>query len=250
MIAIGDIHGCSEALRRLIDEIAPQPEDTIVALGDYIDRGPDSRDVVEQMLSLQERCEVVHLLGNHELMLLIAKDHPSESAWWESVGGAETLQSYRDVGVENTTAQIAAETAREESDGDPSSDQDSAWPNKVRELIPQHHLEFFESCPLAYETDSHIFVHANYEAEQPIGEQNEEVLLWQHLAPKQIPRPHVSGKKAIVGHTPQVNGEILDLGHLVCIDTFCFGHGWLTALEVNTGQIWQADKHGELRTDI
>jgi serine/threonine protein phosphatase 1 len=63
-----------------------------------------------------------------------------------------------------------------------------------------------------------------------------------------VPPPHVSGKTAIVGHTAQRSGEILDLGYLKCIDTWCYGGGWLTALEVNTGQVWQADAQGNLRS--
>jgi serine/threonine protein phosphatase 1 len=61
------------------------------------------------------------------------------------------------------------------------------------------------------------------------------------------PGPHESGKTVIVGHTSQKSGEILDLGHLVCIDTYCHGGSWLTALEVTTGQVWQANRNGELR---
>jgi serine/threonine protein phosphatase 1 len=63
-----------------------------------------------------------------------------------------------------------------------------------------------------------------------------------------LPGRHCSGKTAVVGHTPQVTGEILDLGYLVCIDTYCVGGGWLTALDVDSGQVWQANRAGELRS--
>ena len=59
----------------------------------------------------------------------------------------------------------------------------------------------------------------------------------------------LSGKTAVVGHTSLKDGEVLDLGHLVCIDTYCWGGGWLTALETTTGQIWQVDREGRLRQD-
>ncbi len=62
-----------------------------------------------------------------------------------------------------------------------------------------------------------------------------------------IPGPHESGKRAIVGHTSQKSGEILDLDHIVCIDTYCYGGRWLTALEVETGRLWQVDPHGHPR---
>ena len=73
IIAIGDVHGCSAALAALVQAIAPTPLDTLVFLGDYIDRGPDSRGVLEQVIALAERCIVVPLLGNHEEMLLAAR---------------------------------------------------------------------------------------------------------------------------------------------------------------------------------
>ncbi len=73
-----------------------------------------------------------------------------------------------------------------------------------------------------------------------------EVLLWESLR-HHLPEAHLSGKIAIVGHTSQKNGEILDLGYLRCIDTCCYGDGWLTAQDVETGRVWQADKQGRLR---
>src|SRR5262245_56968646 len=65
-IAIGDIHGCAKALAALLDAIGPVQEDTLVPLGDFIDCGPDSRDVLEQLIALPRRCCLVPILGNHE----------------------------------------------------------------------------------------------------------------------------------------------------------------------------------------
>jgi serine/threonine protein phosphatase 1 len=62
-----------------------------------------------------------------------------------------------------------------------------------------------------------------------------------------MPPPHQSGKKAVVGHTPQISGDILDLGHLVCIDTYCYGDGWLTALDVDSGEVFQTNRDGQVR---
>ena len=59
-----------------------------------------------------------------------------------------------------------------------------------------------------------------------------------------VPGPHVSGKRVVAGHTSQKNGKILNLGHLVCIDTYCYGGGWLTALDVHHGVVWQVDSRG------
>ena len=210
-IAIGDIHGCAAALEALLSRLVPQTEDTIVTLGDYVDRGPASREVVECLLQLREQCEVVSLFGNHEQMLLAAIEF-DDVDFWMQCGGDTTLLSYG--------GELAA--------------------------IPESHVEFFERCHLAYETDSHIFVHANYNADQPINDQDDHILLWKHLGP-QFPGPHFSGKTVVVGHTPQTSGEILDAGHFVCIDTWCFGDGWLTAFDVEKKTIWQANKAGEIR---
>ncbi len=89
-------------------------------------------------------------------------------------------------------------------------------------------------------------VHANFVPELPLDQQPGEVIRWLSLVDS-IPAPHCSGKIAVVGHTPQMRGEILDLGHLLCLDTNCAGGGWLTVLDVGTGQVWQAEKRGHKR---
>jgi serine/threonine protein phosphatase 1 len=210
-IAIGDIHGCSEALRALIAAIDPQPADTIVTLGDYIDRGPDSRGVIDAILELEKRCRVVPLLGNHELMLLDALQNPFALGPWRDCGGDATLASY------------------------------SGLPK-----VPDSHLDFIRRCRRYHETDSHFFIHANYQYDVPLDEQPDYLVFWEHLIFSK-PRPHENGKIAIVGHTSQKNGEILDLGHVICIDTFCHGSGWLTALDASNETVWQADRSGQLR---
>jgi len=91
---IGDIHGASVALKTLIEAIDPQPEDTIVVLGDTIDCGPDSRGVLDQLIALSSRCHLVALLGNHEEMLLNALDSRSEFNYWFKLGGEQSLRSY------------------------------------------------------------------------------------------------------------------------------------------------------------
>jgi serine/threonine protein phosphatase 1 len=78
--------------------------------------------------------------------------------------------------------------------------------------------------------------------EQPVVK-----LRWESIR-DMTPGPHETGKIVIVGHTSQKNGEIFDLGHVKCIDTYCCGGGWLTALDVQTGEVWQADREGKMRT--
>ena len=72
------------------------------------------------------------------------------------------------------------------------------------------------------------------------------MLRW-HSLNDLVPTPHLNGKVAVVGHTASKNGEIKNLGHLICVDTYCYGGGWLTAIELHSGQIWQVSKDGEFR---
>jgi serine/threonine protein phosphatase 1 len=213
-IAIGDIHGCSAALDALLNAIRPRPEDCIVTLGDYINRGPDSRGVIERLIKLKDRCRLVPLLGNHEEMLFeaLADNLPLDD--FLGIGGDATLDSY--------------------------------GPGRVLSLILDFHLRFLESCLDFHETESHIFVHASYESYLPMGEQTTTTLRWEPLG-NAVPERHVSGKTVIAGHNAQMDGEILDLGHVKVIDTYCYGGGWLTALDVHTEEVWQADREGNMR---
>jgi serine/threonine protein phosphatase 1 len=205
-IAIGDIHGCAMALHALLAQIRPQPDDTIVTIGDYIDRGPNSRGVIDTLLALRRQCHLVPLLGNHEQMVFSARSSHEMLDRWLKYGGAATLASY------------CADDLH---------------------AMPMEHDWFLDSCRLYYETATHFFIHANYDQNLPLGAQNEDTALCLSLN-EHVPGPHLSGKTAIVGHTAQIEGEILDLGYLKCIDTNCYAGGCLTAFDVNSGQLWQA----------
>jgi serine/threonine protein phosphatase 1 len=214
IIAIGDVHGCSRALRTLLDAIGPVGQDLFVPLGDYVDRGPDSRGVIDCLLELERISEVQPLLGNHEEMMQLVLSGQSGPADWLRYGGVATLESY---GFE----------------GD-------------MQVIPEAHREFLDRCVDCVELDEHFFVHANYLADVPLSELDPEVSRWQSLD-LMMPGPHQNKKTAIVGHTPDRFGEIMDVGYLKCIDTYCYGGQWLTALDVLSGRIWQANQRGELR---
>lgn len=220
-IAIGDIHGCSAALATILRLVAPRPGDVVVTLGDYVDRGPDSRGVIDRLIDLEARGGLVPLLGNHEQMMLDAwerrdvpvRQNPTMRGWLES-GGLATLDSY--------------------------------GPSALLGDVPAEHLDFMRRCLPYHETDSHLFVHANYQEDVPLIHQTALMLRWESLHDF-LPGPHRSGKVAIVGHTSQKSGEVLDRGHLMCIDTYCHGGGWLTAIDVGTGRVWQADRAGRPR---
>jgi serine/threonine protein phosphatase 1 len=212
-IAIGDIHGCSMALARLIDLIGPTPQDTIVSLGDYINRGTDSKGVLDQLTDLEGRCRLVPILGNHEEMLLGAREGRSDLRFFLTCGGIATLDSY------GSTGQL--------------------------DLIPAGHWAFLKRCRPFHETDRHIFLHANYKPDLPLDRLDSHALRWLSLRDYVPDRRHCSGKTAILGHTPQP--DVLDLGYLKCIDTGCVTGGWLTALDVDSGQVWQVDERGGVR---
>jgi len=214
LIAIGDIHGCKLALDRLLESIQPTPQDTVVTLGDYVDRGPDSRGVIDRLIKLGRETQHIGLMGNHEEMMLgvVKRQLPHDS--WVRHGGVDTLDSYEFGGS--------------------------------LDFLPDSHLEFFESLRQFHEERDHFFTHAAYAPKVPLEEQTADMLLW-HSLHDLVPSPHLSGKIAVVGHTARKEGEILDLGHLICIDTFCYGGGWLTALDLYSGQSWQASKEGEMR---
>lgn len=204
-IAIGDIHGCYEALTALLDAVAPGTADTIVPVGDYIDRGPNSRGVLDEMIALSDKCKLFPLLGNHEEMLLAGRLDRWEFDFWLLCGGRATLASY--------------------------------GPGSGLKDIPSAHWEFLESCLRFHETPTHVFTHAA-DGFRQASDREDGRPVW----------PEAAGKIGIVGHVAQQSGRILDQGVLKNIDTYCYGGGWLTALEVHSGSYWQANEKGQLRT--
>lgn len=98
LLAIGDIHGCHIAFDTLLEHLSILPTDTVVVLGDVIDRGPGTRQVIDRLLELRQQCRLVFLMGNHEEMFLgsLAVEGVRES--WLGFGGWETLQSYGECG--------------------------------------------------------------------------------------------------------------------------------------------------------
>jgi serine/threonine protein phosphatase 1 len=114
------------------------------------------------------------------------------------------------------------------------------------ESVPATHFEFLYSLLPYYETEHDLFLHANYDANLPLSEQTEQMLFWEHLG-EIPPSPHCSGKHVFLGHTPQANCEIGYFGHFTCIDTYCFGSGWLSAVDVGNGKVWQVSKNGKIR---
>ncbi len=99
-------------------------------------------------------------------------------------------------------------------------------------------------CAPFHETVRHFFVHANAFPEIPLAEQPDYMLYWEHLQPH-LSRAHISRKVMVCGHTQQRSGKPLNLGHAICLDTWAYGGGWLTCLDVDTGMYWCANQRGE-----
>jgi serine/threonine protein phosphatase 1 len=211
-LAIGDIHGCDVAFETLLSRLAPASGDTVVVLGDLVDRGPGSRQVIERMLALSRQCQLVMILGNHEEMMLDALSRGEWAEDWLRYGGLATVASYG---------------------GNPRN-------------IPAEHLNFLETGVSFLETAREIFVHANLQPDVPLEEQVADWLRWTHLSGHE--RPHPSGKRIICGHTPQRSGTPLVVPGWACIDTFACGGGWLTGLDVGTNDFVQTNQAGEIRT--
>ncbi len=205
-IAIGDIHGCDRALEALLMLVAPEPTDTLIVLGDVIDRGPDSRRCVDVLLNLREHCRLILIKGNHEEMLLSAIAGGDWADGWASYGGKETLQSYGNLNA-----------------------------------IPDEHLEFMQDALDYHATDTEIFVHAGIDPGVPLDQQSVWALRWERFAPERGDPP--GNKRLICGHTAQPGGLPVIAGRWTCIDTGAYLRGGrLTALDVISDTVYQTNQ--------
>ena len=211
ILAIGDVHGCHRALDTLLGVLALTSSDTVVFLGDAVDRGPDSKLVVDRILSLRDTCKVIFITGNHEEMMRDAISGRGLLNQWLQAGGQATLDSY-DGSLEN---------------------------------VPPEHIRFLVSGSQFWESDTDIFVHACVESGISLNNQTSEFLRWKHIGGMES--PHVSGKRVVCGHTSQTDGVPLVFDGWVCIDTFPHGGKWLTCLDCETDHVVQASQDAEVR---
>ncbi|MEZ4601506.1 MAG: metallophosphoesterase family protein [Syntrophotaleaceae bacterium] len=203
LLAVGDIHGQLSLLRDLLRQVDPAQGDQLVFLGDYIDRGPDSKGVINFLLELRQQFPgIVFLKGNHEAMLL---DYLAgrDRLLYLLNGGSRTLDSYTCQG------QIH---------------------------FPEEHLHFLQHLPLYHETDQFLFVHAGLRPGIDPAGQVEEDLLW--IREEFLESNHDWGKTVVFGHTPQK--KPLLSGKRIGLDTGA-GHGrTLTCCEVRQRRCWTA----------
>jgi serine/threonine protein phosphatase 1 len=167
LIAIGDIHGEIKKLNSLLKKINPIKEDTLVFLGDYIDKGQHSKEVIERLLALEKQTSCIFLKGNHEDMLCRAYNTRDERdiTLWLLNGGMETSKNYGDF-----------------------------------EKIFSMHKSFFEKLKPYHLTSKYLFVHAGLDTEKSLQMQDENNLLYVRF--EFINKPHSLSQKIIFGHTP------------------------------------------------
>jgi serine/threonine protein phosphatase 1 len=208
---VGDVHGCVDELERLLDHLAPQRDDVICFLGDYVDRGPDPRGVIERLIRLRgEGPECLFLKGNHEDMFLAFMGQPGrhgDAFLWN--GGDATLASYDCQGVSGAT---------------------------VCERLPPEHREFLSTLRTYAYIGTYLCVHAGVRPTQPLAAQSEEDLLW--IREDFITQPHPFPYTVLFGHTPH-REVLVDLPYKVGLDTGLVFGNQLSCLEIDAQRIWQ-----------
>lgn len=222
VFAIGDIHGRLDLLLELLNTInqeisvLPKDHNTIIFLGDYVDRGPDSAGVVEHLSKLSiPGAESIFLMGNHEkyVMDLTTLSVPYEI--WLQNGGGATLKSY---GI----------------DADPENDLQNAQAvqEALKQAIPQDHWDFFEGLKLSWRKGSVFFAHAGIDPSRPLDQQRGQDLMWIREPFLNSERNH--GALIVHGHTPHYEPEVRR--NRINVDTTAWQSNYLTALVLETGQ--------------
>jgi serine/threonine protein phosphatase 1 len=215
---IGDIHGCADELQYLIQALPLARGDRLVFLGDYIDRGPDSRGVVSFLIALQNshrEIEFVFLKGNHEDMLLSYLGLNGQHGDMFLVnGGKATFESY---GI----------TASRPS------------PQEVLSAIPSEHLIFFDKLERYHIMDPFLCVHAGVHPRKMLVDQSDEELFW--IRNTFIYNAHILPYTVCFGHTPQPT-VFYDLPYKVGLDTGLVYGNMLTCLEVDEKVLYQISR--------
>jgi serine/threonine protein phosphatase 1 len=216
--AIGDVHGCSSLLEQLLALIEahvaafPARRPILVFLGDYIDRGPASSQVIDQLIFLREHREVIFLKGNHESYLVEFLGNPALLPKWFQYGGLDTLRSY---GI------------NPRNHFDPKEQGFLAAALRLA-LDKRGHLEFFDHLKTSFLCEDFFFVHAGVRPGIPLDQQSEEDLLW--IREDFLHYGGSLGKIVVHGHTPMLHPEVCS--NRINIDTGAYATGRLTCLMI------------------
>ena len=212
--AIGDIHGCYKALKTLIKNIPNNTNDTFVFLGDYVDKGPNTNKAISLLIDFSKTHNSIFIRGNHEIIMMNAKNSKEEFKKWYNSGGDFTLESYK-ANKHNWIKKIGLE-----------------------------HWDFYNSTIPYLEIDGFIFVHAGLENGVPLEEQTAYNLFSKKY---EVPEMYSEDKIVVCGHTVRKNGEIADFKHTICIDTNAFGGKWLTCLNLSSREFIQTNEKKEIK---
>jgi serine/threonine protein phosphatase 1 len=220
--AIGDIHGRFDLLQRIHQRIAadaaalPRTRRIVVYLGDYVDRGLNSREVVDFLIDQPlAGFESVHLRGNHDQQLLDFLAQPATGALWLRYGGDATLYSY---GIRFP-------------DGGPKLMQLQIMSEQLKETIPARHLAFFNGLKLTFEIGDYLFVHAGIHPEKTMEQQTLEDMLW--IRDEFLESDFDLGKVVIHGHSVTEKPEIRE--NRIGVDTGAVFSNTLTCLVLEDG---------------
>lgn len=215
--AISDIHGCAQTFTALLQRIDLQPEDALFLLGDYIDRGPDSRGVLDRIFNLKEKGHAVYCLrGNHEQLLLNALSDPAHLERFALNGGLETMLSFRAMRPEQ---------------------------------IPAPYLDFIADLPHYLEIPGYILVHAGlrFGKEGPLSHLHD--MIWIRNWHEDIHYDWLGARRILHGHTPIEKEAILqqaahlETARFLDIDAGCVytsrpGMGHLCAFDLDSGELF------------
>jgi serine/threonine protein phosphatase 1 len=197
--AVGDVHGRADlvdAMLAAIDEDAAGRDVRTIFIGDYVDRGPDSRIVIERLLAPPPALQVTCLLGNHERLMLDALDGGFRQVLaWHSNGGLATIRSYGGFDIDS-----------------------------LRLMMPREHEEWIRALPLYVDDGERLFVHAGIRPGVPIEEQDEDEMLW--IRARFLDSDVDHGRLVVHGHTIVDRPEVRT--NRVGIDTGAYDSGVLT----------------------
>ncbi len=238
--AIGDIHGNLAALDDLLSWVAPllNPDDTLVFLGDYIDRGPDSKGCVERIVRLQESlpCHVVGILGNHEQWMLRTLDDPTRHSWLVGMEALETIRSYSEEAATTLTDAMGELGIRLFTDK-------VALPYEAFfDAIPLEHRSFFRELKPYYRAPDVVCVHGGLSLDGVLDPLDDNVHVW---GPLGFPENYEGKVPVVYGHRD--NGVVDAAGSVrPCvgknrtygIDTI--SHGVLTAMRFPDKRVFQS----------
>jgi serine/threonine protein phosphatase 1 len=211
--AVGDIHGCAGQLDRLMAAILSDRESAdsdpyLIFLGDYLDRGPDSKGVVERLLAPKTGFKPLYLLGNHDQVLLDFLENPIVYRTWREFGAQETFMSYGVLPPRFDDEQEFADAR-----------------NRLARALPASHLDFFRSLQVSAQIGDYFFVHAGARPGVALEQQAREDMLW--IREEFLNSSHDFGKMIVHGHTP-AEGPVRRRNR-IGIDTGTYATGRLTA---------------------